>query len=96
MKLWNDRAENTYLVFRLPVLLPLGYCFGDGLPVNFQMVDWFLSVVPDIPEPVIAPFIRRKTYYHENPGSDFLVVRNTGESFIVWGKYKSEMNAPPV
>jgi len=34
-------ATNFLRVFRLPEKFPSDFCFGDGHPTNFQLVDWF-------------------------------------------------------
>lgn len=39
-----DGWNNFCRVFELPEQYPSGYCFGGGLPVAFQMVDWFNPV----------------------------------------------------
>ena len=36
-----DPWNNFCRVFEIPEEYPKGYLFGDGKPVNFQMVDWF-------------------------------------------------------
>lgn len=37
---WNDFCR----VFELPEQFSSKFCFGGGIPTNFQMVDWFCPV----------------------------------------------------
>jgi hypothetical protein len=48
MKYQVDGWNNFCRVFELPEHFPKGYCFGGGLPTNFQMVDWF-NPIPQMP-----------------------------------------------
>ncbi len=41
MKFQVDMWNNFCRVFELPENYPQDFCFDGGLPVNFQMVDWF-------------------------------------------------------
>lgn len=50
-------------VYQLPAKLTNGYCFGAGVPITFQNVDWFEAVIADGREP-LAAFIKSKRYYH--------------------------------
>jgi hypothetical protein len=45
--------NNFCRVFQLPQSYPKGYCFGDGLPTTFVMVDWFNPVI-DLPQWAIS------------------------------------------
>lgn len=44
MKYKVDGWNNFCRVFELPDAYPIGYCFGGGHRVNFQLVDWFYPV----------------------------------------------------
>lgn len=41
--------NNFCRVFELPIKFSNEYCFGGGIPTNFNMVDWF-NPVPDLPQ----------------------------------------------
>lgn len=72
----------TY-VYRLPDRLSNGYCFGNGVPITFTNVDWFM-VTEDTALPELEGFIRRKRYF--TAGSDYLViVPELGLSHIIKG-----------
>ena len=45
MKYKVDGWNNFCRVFELPDKFQSGYCFGGGIPTNFQMVDWFCPVI---------------------------------------------------
>lgn len=49
MKYTVTGYNNFCRVFELPQKFPTDYCFGGGIPVNFQMVDWF-NPVPNLPQ----------------------------------------------
>ena len=53
MKYKVDGWNNFCRVFELPEEYPNGFCFGVGLRVNFQMVDWF-NPISDIAAPVVS------------------------------------------
>lgn len=71
-------AEPFYHVFRLPPAFPSEYCFGGGVPVNFQMVDWFGAPAGTSREQTTA-FIRTKQY----AVGRLLVLERGGEAWIV-------------
>lgn len=45
MKYKVDGWNNFCRVFELPDKLKSEYCFGGGIPTNFQMVDWFCPIL---------------------------------------------------
>lgn len=59
MKYEVDGWNNFCRVFELPQEYPVGYCFGGGYPVNFQMVDWF-NPVSDVTRPAVSKKIWQK------------------------------------
>lgn len=44
MKYTVDGWNNFCRVFELPEKFSSDYCFGGGIPTNFQMVDWFCPI----------------------------------------------------
>ncbi|HZF69381.1 hypothetical protein [Sulfuricurvum sp.] len=40
-----DSWNNFCRVFELPNEFSSEYCFGGGIPTNFQMVDWFCPIM---------------------------------------------------
>jgi hypothetical protein len=58
-------------VYRLPVKLTDGYCFGAGVPITFQNVDWFEAPQDGTRDELIS-FIKGKRYYSAD--ADFLVL----------------------
>lgn len=48
-----DGWNNFCRVFELPENFPGNYCFGEGHPVNFQMVDWF-NPISGIGQPAVS------------------------------------------
>ena len=48
MKYKVDGWNNFCRVFAIPSKFSSDFCFGGGIPTNFQMVDWFYPV-QDIP-----------------------------------------------
>lgn len=48
-----DGWNNFCRVFELPERFPSDFCFGGGIPVNFQMVDWF-NPVPELGNPAVS------------------------------------------
>lgn len=53
MKYEVDGWNNFCRVFELPIRYSSEFCFGGGIPTNFQMVDWFNPVV-GLPSPAIS------------------------------------------
>lgn len=53
MKFEVDGWNNFCRVFELPENYPSGYCFGDGLPTVFTMVDWFIPI-SGLPQPTVS------------------------------------------
>lgn len=39
-----DSWNNFCRVFEIPKEFAQGFCFGGGMPTNFQMVDWFYPI----------------------------------------------------
>jgi hypothetical protein len=59
-------------VYRLPAdKLTYGYCFGGGMPITFQNVDWFEAPV-DLGREALVAFIKGKKYF--KPDARFLVL----------------------
>lgn len=59
MKYKVDGWNNFCRIFELPENYPEEYCFGGGVPVVFQMIDWF-NPVPDIGQPAVTKEVWRK------------------------------------
>jgi len=90
---------NFVRIFRMPKVLPEGYCFGGGFLVGFQLVDWFNpfltnevygthSKVLSVEEhekhvKLLKDFIRAKIYFTEFPDHKFVAVTDYNESFII-------------
>lgn len=72
-------SEPFFYVFRLPQEFPREYCFGGGVPVNFQMVDWFGGPA-DMPVNEINDFIRQKQYAM---GRLLIIERSSSECWIL-------------
>jgi hypothetical protein len=68
-------SEPFFHVFRLPEKFPSEYCFGSGVPVNFQMVDWF-GGPEGMSRDDINAFIGKKQYAI---GKLLVIERNSGE-----------------
>ena len=66
-----DEGRALVRVYRLPKPLTNGYCFGAGVPITFQNVDWFTHDPSEGRGP-LATFIRSKRYYR--PYDRFLVI----------------------
>lgn len=85
---WNKKAASdqpkdiwggsrTFVrVYRLPSQLTSGYCFGRGVPITFQNVDWF-ETMDDHGQSALTDFIRTKNYY--DPTARFLVLGDKPE-----------------
>jgi len=72
MGAFDFNASRTFVrIYRLPSKLTDGYCFGGGVPIAFQNVDWFETPVAEGREP-LETFIQSKLYY--NPHARFLVL----------------------
>ena len=54
-----DGWNNFCRVFRLPRQFSSDFCFGAGIPTNFQMVDWF-NPVEGIGQPACSKEVWRK------------------------------------
>lgn len=52
---WNSFCR----VFELPDEYPTDFCFGEGRPVNFQMLDCF-NPVPGVSQPAVTKKIWRE------------------------------------
>lgn len=72
-------TEPFYHVFRMPEAFPSQYCFGDGVPVTFQMVDWF-GGPSGLTSKEVEAFILKKAYAS---GKLLVIERHTGEAWIV-------------
>lgn len=59
MKYNVDGWNNFCRVFELPARFSSEFCFGGGIPTNFQMIDW-LNPVPDIGQPAVSKEVWRK------------------------------------
>ncbi len=53
MKAKVDGWNNFCRVFRFPITFSSQFCFGPGIPTNFQMMDWF-NPVPGIENPAVS------------------------------------------
>lgn len=67
----NDDRRIFVRVYRLPERLSHGFCFGPGVPIVFQNVDWFETLYSEGQIPLVE-FIKRKQYY--SPQHRFLVL----------------------
>lgn len=72
-------SEPFFRVFRLPHEFPSAYCFGAGVPVNFQMVDWF-GGPEGMARDEINSFIRKKRYAN---GKLLVMERSSGECWVI-------------
>jgi hypothetical protein len=92
-----EENSNFCRVFEIPNTYPSGYCFGGGIPVEFQMVDWFNPIPLEDFEgekvrrwsdyvPMIKEFLLRKNYVKSN--RKYLVITDFDESFIFDGEEK--------
>lgn len=55
-----DGWNNFCRVFELPEAYPKDFCFGGGLRVNFQLVDWFYPVSQsDVPIAAVSKEVWR-------------------------------------
>lgn len=61
-------------VYRLPVKLTDGYCFGGGVPITFENVDWFGSHSSMTPTD-LRRFVEGKAYFKQ--GGRFLVLSDS-------------------
>jgi hypothetical protein len=59
MKYKVDGWSNFCRVFELPESFPNDYCFGGGIAVKFQMVDWF-NPVEGLPQPGVSKSVWEK------------------------------------
>lgn len=84
--------NNFGRVFELPEEYPNGFCFGGGLPVEFQMVDWFNPWPPDYADPSkladmewdefrekLTGFLLAKNYV--KPGRKYLLITDFGAAW---------------
>lgn len=72
-------SEPFYHVFRMPDAFPHEYCFGGGVPVNFQMVDW-MGAPEGLSRDDMTGFIKKKRYAF---GRLLVVERHSGEAWII-------------
>ena len=59
MKYKADRWNNFCRVFELPADFSGEFCFGPGVPTNFQMVDWF-EPVPNLARAAVSKDVWRE------------------------------------
>ena len=59
MKYNVDGWNNFCRVFEMPAQFSSEFCFGGGIPTNFQMVDWF-NPIPDLGQPAVSKEVWRK------------------------------------
>jgi hypothetical protein len=72
-------------IFRLPKKFPSEYCFGGGVPVNFQMVDWMggsEGISRDKIRDKINNFILQKQYAQAS-GRLLIIERSSSECWIL-------------
>jgi hypothetical protein len=82
-------ANNFMRIFRVPIEFPSAFCFGGGIPIEFQMVDWFNPVTDEMMEnfnveehkKMIRKMIRKKVYY--NPNYKYLAITDYNDSFLI-------------
>lgn len=82
--------QNICYIFELPERFSSDYCFGGGIPTNFQMVDWFNPVPPpemhqfdsweDLRTGMLNEFLLAKNYV--KPGRQYLAITGFGEVFL--------------
>jgi len=84
MKFKVNNFNNFCRVFELPDEYPHGFCFGNGSPITFKMVDWFNPVdgnkeisYAELYE-TLVPWLRKKTYVQKN--KEYLVMCDFGAS----------------
>lgn len=73
---WMDGARTFIRVYKLPTKLTDGYCFGAGMPITFQNVDWF-ETMDSTGQAGLTEFIRTKRYF--DPRARFLVIGDKPE-----------------
>ena len=61
-------------VYEIPNPMVKGYCFGTGVSIVFQNVDWFTAPIEEKEETI--KFIKTKKYY--NPSKRYLVLSRDG------------------
>lgn len=72
---WVRREQDLMIyVYRLPVKMSDGFCFGGGVPITFTNVDWF-SGSAEMTRADVEKFIRAKNYL--TPGHKWLVLSDT-------------------
>ena len=59
MKYSVDGWNNFCRVFELPERFSSAFCFGGGIPTNFQMVDWF-NPVCELGQPAVSKEVWRE------------------------------------
>ena len=76
--------HHKIIVLQMPLDVPRDFCFGRGLPVQANMVDWFDEPPPgrDLSDADVLAFVRGKHYV--NPGRLYVVLRPQG-AFSFWG-----------
>lgn len=83
----NEHHRTFVRVYRLPEKLTAGYCFGGGVPITFQNVDWFEALLSDSRDG-LQDFIQTKRYF--NRDDTFLVLADDPELTFVIGKVKRD------
>lgn len=87
MKITN--TNNFMRIFKLPTEYPEDFCFGGGIPVTFQMVDWFSPVPDNMIEnfniekhrKMIRKFVKEKIYF--TTGYKYLAIADYGDTFLI-------------
>jgi hypothetical protein len=70
----NPYSEELFFhVYEVPAKRSNGYCFGAGVPITFQNVDWFGGGAIETREQLVQ-FISGKQYCR--PGFTYLVLAN--------------------
>lgn len=90
-KPYVTEMTNFCRVFELPENYPSDFCFGRGIPVTMQMVDWFNPISPaEVTRGQVKPWSENvsklrdwlSTKVYVQAGRKYLLITDFGESFI--------------
>ncbi|RLC99533.1 MAG: hypothetical protein DRI46_09310 [Chloroflexi bacterium] len=88
---------NFCRVFKIPSNYPTGFCFGEGRPTNFQMMDWFNPIEPDMVgvdinweeyKERLKEWLLEKSYV--KAGCNYLVITDFNEVFMFRKAYSED------
>ena len=88
MKITQD--NNLMRIFRIPKDFPHDFCFGGGISVEFQMVDWFnpwqkigVKSTEEMKahKELIRDFTRGKVYFDSS--YNYLALAEYGDAFLI-------------